>query len=257
MKTDNFRSLLVAVPLGLASIQAQAAQIDLVYWGYNIDGTQYSSPGDYSLPGPGQLPASINDAGFVYSSAPGSPATDPGDLSTGGGLGTVRISITDPGLHSIDVFFDHEMSEPVNTYYNETGHSNNSPMAGQSWEIDEPGFASGDIFLNFQDGMLDNTLGTSVFGPTPFPEDDVSMALGWDFSLAVAEVALITFEVSRIEPTGGAFYLTHEDQDSGEQIFFSSSLAMGPEQIPTPPVLALLGMGLIGLFGRRKGSHWN
>src|SRR5262245_35175251 len=60
------------------------------------------------------------------------------DTSTG--LGLLRLDFTGVGVHKGFAFLDHEMSEPVNTFFNELGAASGVPAAGQSWEIDEPGF---------------------------------------------------------------------------------------------------------------------
>jgi hypothetical protein len=103
---------------------------------------------------------------------------------------------------------------------------------------------------------LDNGIGTSVYGDTIFP-DDVSMAMGWDFTLASDETATVDYLLSLIAPASG-FYLTHTDPDSQASIYFSSSLSIrgggDPPPIPEPTTLLLVGIGLVGVagFGRKK-----
>jgi hypothetical protein len=221
---------ITALLLCLGLPNAASANIALFDYGFNIDGTT-------TLNG-APLPSAIDASGF--------------DFSTG--LGSIGITVSGTGAHSVTGFFDHEIDEPINTFFNETGSTTGAPAAGQSWEIDEPGFANGDIFENFQAGALDNGIGTSVYGDTTFP-DDVSMAVGWDFVLALGEQAMITFALVDMRPSSG-FFLEHNDPDSQESIFLSSTLGISPvvSAIPVPAAIWLFGSGLLGLIGfsRRK-----
>ena len=180
------------------------------------------------------IPSGVNVAGFD-------------DVS---GLGVINITMAGAGAHSFGAFFDHEIDEAINSFFNETGAATGVAVAGQSWEIDEPGFVNGDIFVNFQDTVLDNSIGTSVFGDTVFP-NDVSIAMGWDFSLAVGDTAFIELVLGELAPTSG-FFLSHSDPASNTTIYLSSTLTVTP--IPVPAALWLFGSGLLGLIGiaRRK-----
>ena len=60
----------------------------------------------------------------------------------------------------------------------------------------EPEFLFGDIRTNHTASALDNTNGVPAGS-----EDDVSMALGWDFTLNANEQAIITFLTSLTQPT--------------------------------------------------------
>lgn len=155
------------------------------------------------------------------------------DLTTG--LGVIRMTFVGAGFHSALLFVDHELSEAENTYFNELGSTSvGSPSAGLSWEIDEPGFSFGDIYENVLGGSLDNTIGTSR-------PDDVSMALGWDFVLAEGEAAEVLFHLGETPPSG--FHLRHFDPDSGENVYFSSSLSINVTPVPEG------GTVLAGLVG--------
>ncbi len=155
--------------LGLAAPTASAVTINLFDFAFNLDGDISASP------------AGSNMAGF----------------DTGTGLGTITVQIGTAGVHKFIAFFDHEIDEPVNTFFNEFGSVNGAPAAGQSWEIDEPGYVLGDIFTNFSTGTLDDTNGV----PSPLV-DDVSMALGWDLLLASNQIATINLSVSTSAPAG-------------------------------------------------------
>ena len=219
------QSLLAAgtVLIGLSSISVQAAS-SLVDYSFNTDGT------------------------VTMNAAPG--GVDISAFSTTTGLGSITATITGSGAHTFDAFFDHEIDEAINTFFNETATTSGVAAAGQSWELDEPGWVNGDIFENFQSSALDNGIGTSIFGNTAFP-DDVSMAIGWDFTLASTEAATIDILLSQSIP-GSGFFLTHTDPDSLESIYLSSTLSIS--QVPVPAAIWLLGSGFLGLIGvaRRK-----
>ena len=233
------RSILFAAA-GVLALVSQASQavvtIDLYGTAINVDGTETVLVDVYTTVDP--APAGVSLAGF--------------DTTTG--LGTITATITGLGAHTIDLFVDHEIDESTNTFYNEFGAATGVLAAGQSWEIDEPGYVSGDIYDNFKFSTLDNTNGV----PSGF-EDDVSMALGWDFTLAADETARIIFELSTVAPAGG-FYLTHTDPDSNASIYFNSALEIRSEApgVPAPATLVLMAAGVLGLGGvarRRTGRR--
>src|SRR5688572_28622601 len=131
--------VLVALNIVFYSSLTCSAEVNLFEFALNVDGT-VSNPtqGD-------PTPAAVDLSGF--------------DGSTG--LGSITFSLTGAGSHYFGAFLDHEIDEPINTFFNELGAVSGAPQAGQSWEIDEPGFGAipGDIFDNFLGGTLDNSIG--------------------------------------------------------------------------------------------------
>jgi hypothetical protein len=204
-------------------VSGASADIVLFEWGLNLNGTVYNTSGS--------LPGYVDASGF--------------DFTTG--LGTIKIAYTAAfaGSYSFLSFFDHEMSEATNTYFNEFGSVSGVAVAGQSWEIDEPGYVFGDIYSNFTAGNLDNTNAVPVGAP-----DDVSMAMGWTLAMNPGDKANISFLVATSARAG--FYLQQTDPDSAENIYFSGTGQVTPAgtgTVPEPGTLLLLGSGLLGLIG--------
>ena len=93
--------------IGVSSVHAST--IDLTEWAFNLNGTLYT-PSD-------TLPGTINHSAFDWST----------------GLGTITVGGFGVGANTFHAFFDHEIDEPVNTFFNEIGNVSGTPVAGQSW----------------------------------------------------------------------------------------------------------------------------
>jgi hypothetical protein len=176
----------------------------------------------------------------IISSPPGMDLSAFDDIT---GLGIITVTVSGAGSHYVGLFVDHEIDEAINTFYNENGDVVGSPATGQSWEIDEPGYVFGDIYGNFLGSALDGSNGVPAGS-----EDDVSMALGWDFDLADLP-ALITFNLSDTAPPGG-FYLQQYDPDSDASVYFSSSLTVVP--VPGAVLMGSIGIGFAGWLSKRR-----
>ena len=233
MKFNYVLSVVIYTGLTFGATPSQAAVMSLFDYAYNIDGVLTSAPNP--------TPPGVNGAGFNYST----------------GLGTITYSFNTPGSHFAGLFVDIEIDEATNTFFNEYGTPVGAPVAGQSWEIDEPGFVFGNIYTNFAGSnatasLLDNSNGVPLASP-----DDVSMAMGWNFLLSASESALISFNLSTIAPTSG-FYLQHTDPASSASVYFSSQVTFIPTgngSVPEAPTLALIGIALVGMhLSRRKAA---
>jgi hypothetical protein len=234
-KTMKFKSVLSAVAyvgLTFGAAQSQAASITLFDYAYNVDGVVTAAPGP--------APAGVNGAGFNFAT----------------GLGTITYSFNTAGSHFAGLFVDHEIDEGINTFFNEVGAAVGLPAAGWSWEIDEPGFSPpfGNIYANFAGSnatasRLDNTNGVPSGSA-----NDVSMAMGWNFSLLAGESALVSFNLSTIAPTSG-FYLQQYDPASNASVFFSGQGTITGTQPGVPDGLntgAALGCLLLLGFSCRR-----
>lgn len=203
--------LVTLIALVLSCAPAALADIGLFEWGFNVNGVIYAG----AAPG-------VNSAGF--------------DTTTGLGVLWLTFAPGAPGSYFVIAFFDHEIDESDNTFFNELGSTGGSPAAGQSWEIDEPGYTFGDIYGNYLAGSLDNSIGTIL------PED-VSMAMGWDFILGSGEQAVINYAITTMMPVSG-FYLRQNDPDSGKDIFLTSNVHISGTQVPEPSTVALVAFCL-------------
>lgn len=222
--------------LVLAPGQVSAAALELRELALNVNGTVYDSLA------PVAVPASVG----------GAPVS--GSLDPATGLGTLRVQVSGAGAHSVIGFFDVDfIDEPsVNTWFDETGAMGGVAPAGASWEIDEPGWGGngyvGDIFTNVQNGALDNA--NQLPGP-----DDVSLALGWDFILALGETAFIDFIGTTTDP--GGFRLAVVDP-SQQAYYLRSTLRIeggGQPPIPEPGTLLLVGAGAAAGFRRLRARR--
>ena len=172
---------------------AYGAVFDLFDFGMYLDGTTYCDIGPCDSD-------TLTDLSGV-------PGVDDSLFDFSTGIGTLSVTTTGAGAHSVDFFVDIEIDEVVNSFFNESGAASGVSAAGQSWEIDEPGFVFGDLFDNFLVSSLDGSNGVPAGS-----EDDVSMALGWDFVLGAGETSDIVFLLSTVMPTSG-FFLSHTDAD--------------------------------------------
>ena len=221
------KSLVLFAAMAAANaMPVNAADIQLFDWGVNIDGSTVCP--------------------FGCSSATLTPEVDASLFDFTTGLGTISYTITGAGAHHTSLFVDHEIVDALlgNSFFNEFG-STGGLATGQTWEIDDPFF--GDIFTNFQNSNLDGTNGVPQGS-----ENDVSMALAWDFNLGAGigagETATVDFLMAESVPAAG-FFLSLTDTDTNQMIFFSSTLGIQPNPVPVPGALLLFGSGLVGLMG--------
>src|SRR5690348_17789415 len=87
-----------------------------------------------------------------YDAFSGVPGLNVSSFNQTTGLGSITLTFNPgPGSYSFDSYFDIEAGVP---FFNEYGTAVGSPVAGQTWTIDDP-FA-GTIFSDTQNNTLDS-----------------------------------------------------------------------------------------------------
>lgn len=161
------------------------------------------------------------------------------------GIGTLQYTFAPgaAGTYFFDAFFDYEVHTPL---YNEFGAVSGTPVAGQTWQIDAAytdANRTSTIWDNVQNNALDNTnwipgqdsnyLNDCVGSAC---NDDVALAMGFAYTLANDEFAVLTFNITRNPPENG-FYLAQIDPDTPGAIYLTGdvSIQTGPPPPPPPP----------------------
>ena len=165
---------------------------------------------------------------------------------------TLRYDVTNTGAAPAALtfvsFFDAEIDETTNTFFNEYAETDGTPASGQSWEIDEPGYVFGDIYEHAQAGALDGTNGVGIGAP-----DDVSMAIAFAVaSLAPGQTARFEFLLSEDGDALGGFRLRQRDIDpaSTTLITYSGAASIVPE--PGTALLVAAGAAALAAYARRE-----
>ncbi|MBV9267144.1 MAG: hypothetical protein JO061_13325, partial [Acidobacteriaceae bacterium] len=145
----NYRLLLALVVIGLASSNSSFATSTLYDYAINVNGSTYCSPS-----------STVTGCGS-YGGVSAVPGLVSSGFSTSTGQGTLILSYNPgaAGTYNLTAWIWASVSDPV---YNEYGAVNNSPAAGQSWQIDIPDYESdsnhsGTIVANTLAGKLDDT----------------------------------------------------------------------------------------------------
>lgn len=171
-------------------------------------------------------------------------------------LGSVTVEVTGVGEHNVSMYGDWEIEQETNTFFNEHVATGGALEAGQSWQADRYN-NQGSIFDRFVSNTLNGVNGVSAaFADAMAEQDviccDVTMALGWVFTLLADQVATIVFTISDVMPDSG-FWLAQVDRRSGTTYYFSSVLSIRDgNTVPEPGTLLLLGAGLLALGVRRR-----
>ncbi|MCP5060378.1 MAG: hypothetical protein GY937_27080 [bacterium] len=134
------------------------------------------------------------------------------------------------GNVSFSSFLDAEIDEPTNTFFNEYATTRGTLAAGQTFEVDEPGFAFGDLFANAQAGTLDGTNTLPIGTP-----DDVAMGLQFAVgSLAAGQSATISLMISEDGSSLGTFAIDQGDTGASSNTVVTYSGNLQKSAIPPP-----------------------
>lgn len=213
--------------------QAASADPILFDYGLNLSGTIYTFAG---LP----FPANVDTSGFDFNS----------------GLGTILVDV-DPGVagnYFVDAYFDHDLSA---LFGNEQGAVSGSAASGQTWQIGPPGSGlfsgDGEVIDAFGSDTFDNTNHSS--SNPPF---DVSLGMGFHFSLSSSQSAIVAFTVTTVAPAG--FSLRQFDADNpANQIFLTGEATVsGPASVVPEPrsvLLTLAALGTVFLLRRTRSRR--
>jgi hypothetical protein len=169
------------------------------------------------------------------------------DFNTG--LGTIVATVTGAGPHTVIVGLNHDLIPDSDPNYANDMAATVGSAGTVLWEIDEPGYVSGNLFANVA-GTLDNA--NDLPGP-----DDVSWALGRSFSLAANQSATVTFRAANTAPAGG-FYLQQSEVGLADTVYFSVGDPVitggGVPGVPEPGTWLLVGsaLALLGTLRRRS-----
>jgi hypothetical protein len=236
---------------------ARAGTTDVLEdWIFNVNGT--STEGATSISG-------LNTGAFNF--------------TTGEGTLTFSYSPGVAGSYFFDAWFDNELNAP---FFNEYAATSGTPVAGQSWEIGDAQLYynySGPLPAPANTDVGDDTIGNTLSNTNGLPGNatnyndnclgsncngDVSMAMGFAFTLTAGETETVTLNLSETAPTSG-FYLQQIHPVDGNtpsqlNLYFSGSAvsSTGPPPPPTPePGTWLLVSSVVGGFALfRSRQYW-
>lgn len=150
-------------------------------------------------------------------------------------------------------FVDAEIAEPTTSFFNEFATVTGAPATGQGFEIDEPGYAFGDIHDNLRAGLLDGTNAVGAGAP-----DDVSMAVSFALGdLAPGDLARIVISLSEDGDIVGPLGLVQQDpRATGTRLSYSgrSEIVRSGSPIPEPRSALLFLVGGAVLAARVRGT---
>lgn len=226
--------LLAALCFLLLSVSSVSATSVLYDWNlstwnqYNygvpsLELSFYQAPDIYLPPEVGGEITAVSGFGMF------TPSDDPYGYDVPNAVGSIEFTFNPgmAGLYTVDSFFDVEIDEWGDHFYNESGALIGTPISSPS---------------------------SNQFGYYLDDFGDIAVVMGWDMNLVTDEsYAIISYFLSDNAPESD-FYITHTDDDTGETLYFSSTIEIVNASVPVPepsPIM-LLSCGFIGLFTLRS-----
>lgn len=151
-------------------------------------------------------------------------------------------------------FVDAEIAEATTTFFNEWAETSGTPAPGQGWEIDEPGYAFGDVRAHLAAGLLDGTNALAGVAAA----DDVAIALSFELgALAPGQRVTVDVMLSEAGAALGPFRIVQ--RDTLDPFAPTVSGAVREATTPSAPIperagAALFALGL-GVAARRVGGR--
>lgn len=235
-------------------------------------------------------------AGIVDPTAPGTPGLA-GALDGTTGLGTLVFTDTQTGSGFFDLFVDLSLATPFSNEYGATGGG--GPATGQTWQIDVPDYwcntaacqslglpagspdpndPTASIIANTLANTLNNQNGVpgtlsnflndcgaepNAIGPAQNPacNNDVSLAMGFNYIIPVGYQEIVTLTVSATAPPRG-FYLEQlhtadpANPNGATPVYLYGTAELQSESVPEPSLRILMTFVLALMFFRwKRRSH--
>jgi len=234
MKPNRLVILGFLLAVGLAGSSAYAGTTALNDWCFNVNGNINLCNG-----GSGLMPGGANIAAFDTTLSP-----------LLNNLGTATFTLGPGNGQFVLAYMDYDLDYATLGSFTDYGSVVGSLPSGFSWELDDPNVSN--IFGDFAGNTLTKTNNVGAASGAPNICCDVTWVLGiGNINVGAGQTGTVNFLVSNTAPASG-FYLQQTNSVAGDSIFMSATAKVTGGTAPEPEMLALLGIGLVALFGARK-----